>query len=178
MEGRARFLRLAVSRLAVSLLAGALVSVSSLGPPALAVTRSDPWGDAAVDVWRTSRNRAVIDEAFDRVRFKVIAQLSNDWSVAVRLDTRGGPGAEYRLRNFEAFGRSQCRIWRLPNGEPRRVRCGRKSIDDVLLYKLWWSVPRPWLAPAKAIRWHVRTHDVGGSADGPDDRAPDTGTYP
>ena len=32
----------------------------------------------------------MIDEVFDRVRFKVIAQLSNDWSVAVRLDTQVG----------------------------------------------------------------------------------------
>lgn len=75
----------------------------------------------------------MVDGAPDRFRFKVIAQLSNDWSISVYLDTRGDPGAEYRMRNFEAFGLGRCRIWRLQNGDPRPVPCGRKSIDDVLL---------------------------------------------
>jgi len=172
MEERTRLLRVGVSLLLICV----LVSVSS---PGAAVTRSDPRGDAFVDVRRTSMNKVLIDGAPIRLRFKVIATLSNDWSVFVYLDTRGDMGADYRLGNFEEFGMSRCRIRRIPNGDPRPVRCGLKFLDDVLLARLWWTVPRPRLSPDKVIHWRVHTHDVGFDPSGRhDDRAPDTGWYP
>ena len=78
MEGRARLLRIAVP-----LLVGMLVAVGSPGPGALAVTRWDPQGDAFVDVWRTSKNKVVIDGAPNRLRFTVIGTLSPAWSISV-----------------------------------------------------------------------------------------------
>lgn len=177
MEGRAW-----LPRITVLLLASVLVAVSSPGPVALAVSRWDPQGDAFVDVWRTSKNKVVIDGAPDRLRFKVIATLSPNWSVSVYLDTRGDSRADYRMRNFEAFGTSRCRIWRLPNGDPRPVRCRADLIDDdpsLLLARLWWSVPRSRLASDKVIRWHVHTRELTSDANGShDDRAPDSGWYP
>ena len=163
-------------RIAFSLLlVGVLVSVSS---PSMAVTRWDPRGDAYVDVWKTSKN--IVTGAPIRFRFNVIATLSNDWSIFVYLDTRGDPGADYRLGNFETFGIGRCRIRRVPNGDPRPIRCGREYIGETLLLaRLWWTVPRPWLAPDRVIRWHVQTHDVGFDPNGRhNDRAPDNGWYP
>ena len=172
MEGWARLTRVAVSLLLV----GVIVSVSS---PTAAVTRWDPRRDAYVDVRKTSKNKVLIDRAPVRLRFKVIATLSNDWSVFVYLDTRGDPGPDYRLGNFETFGMSRCRIRRVPNGDPHPIRCGLKFIDDARLARLWWSVPRHRLSPDKVIRWHVHTHDVGFDPHGRhDDRAPDMGWYP
>ena len=146
----------------------------------LAVTRWDPRGDAYVDVWKTSKHTIPIVAGPDRLRIKVIATLSNDWSISVYLDTRGDRGAEYRLINFEKFGISRCNLWRLQDGDRRRVRCGRRYIDDsILLSRLWWSVPRQWLGSDKVIRWHVHTRDVGFDPRGRhDDRAPDRGWYP
>jgi hypothetical protein len=173
MEGWAR----GTTRIAVSLLlVGVIISVSS---PSAAVTRWDPRRDAYVDVRKTSKNKVLIDGAPVRLRFKVIATLSNDWSVFVYLDTHGDPGPDYRLGNFETFGMSRCRIRRVPNGDPRPIPCGLKFIDDILLAKLWWIVPRHRLSPDKVIRWHVHTHDVGFDPHGRhDDRAPDEGWYP
>jgi hypothetical protein len=125
------------------------------------ITRWDPRGDGFVDVWRSSKNKVVVDGAPDRLLFKVIAELSNDWALTVYLDTHGSPRADYRLRHSETFGRGGCNVRRLPDGERRDVPCDRTFIDDVLLAKLWWSVPRPFLAPDKVVRWRVHTHDVG-----------------
>ena len=113
MEGRAW-----VPRIAVAMLVGVLVAVSS---PALAVTRWDPRYDSDADVWRSSKNKVVIDGG-NRLRFKVIATLLNDWALSVYLDTRGDRRADYRLRNFELFGLSRCVLVRLPNGHPGMSR--------------------------------------------------------
>ena len=171
--GRAR-----LSRIVVPLLVGLLVHTSSASG-AEGVTRWDPREDAFVDVWRSSKNIVVVDGAPDRFRFKVIAMLSNDWSLTVYLDTHGGPRADYRLRHSETFGRGGCNLRRLPDGERRDVPCNREYFDDPLLAKLWWSVPRPLLARDTVIRWRVHTHDVGFDPRGRhDDDAPDAGWYP
>jgi hypothetical protein len=171
--GRAR-----LAKIVVPLIVWLLVPTSSASR-ALEITRWDPRGDAFVDVWRSSKNKVVVDGAPGRLRFKVIAQLSNDWSLSVYLDTHGSPRADYRLWHSETFGRGGCNVKRLPDGEPRDVPCDRTFIDDVLLARLWWSVPRPFLAPDKVVRWRVHTHDVGFDPPGRhDDRAPDAGWYP
>jgi hypothetical protein len=170
---RARF-----AKIVVPLIVCLLVSTSSASS-ALEITRWDPREDAFVDVWRTSKNKVLIDGAPTRLRFTVITQISNDWSVAVYLDTHGDLGADYRLVKIEAFGINRCRIRRLPNGDPRPILCGFRSIDDVHLTRLSWTVPRPWLAPDKVIRWRVHTRDLGFDSRGRhDDRAPDRGWYP
>ena len=173
MAGRAWFPRIAALM---------LVGMLAVGSPALAVTRWDPRYDSDADVWRSSKNKVVIDGA-DRLRFKVIATLLNDWALSVYLDTRGDRRADYRLRNFELFGLSRCVLLRLPNGDPRHVPCSFKTIDDdILLRRLGWSVPRPWLKSDKVIRWHVHTTNAGAGGLHPNadrhDRAPDRGWYP
>jgi hypothetical protein len=171
--GRARF-----AKIVVPLIVWLLVPTSAASR-ALEITRWDPREDALVDVLRTSKNKVRIDGAPTRLRFKVIATISNEWSVTVYLDTHGDLGADYRLRNFEAFGRSWCRIWRLPNSDPRPIRCGLKRIDDVLLARLSWTVSRSRLAPDRVVRWRVHTHDIGFDPRGRhDDRAPDAGWDP
>jgi hypothetical protein len=167
--------RAQVRTLTLALLVGVLVAVS-LGADALAVTRRDTRGDAGTDVLRSRRWTESVEGA-RLVRLAVTAILSDDWSVAVYLDTRGGPRADYRLRNFEAFGMGRCLIWRLPEGDGRRVQCGRTFTDDPSVpERLWWAVRKSNLAPNKPIRWRVHTRDLAFL--GADDHAPDRGWYP
>jgi hypothetical protein len=161
--------------LTLTLLLGVLVAVL-VGPRAVAVTRRDAIGDAGTDVLRSRRWRE-FDEGVSMVRLGVTAILSDDWSVVVFLDTRGGPKEDFRLRNFEAFGMGRCLIWRLPDGAGRHVPCGRTFTDDPSVpERLWWAVRKSELAPDRAIRWRIRTRDL--AFQGPNDRAPDRGWYP
>ena len=161
------------------MLVGVIVAVSA---PALAVTRWDPRYDSDADVWRSSKNKVVIDGA-NRLRFKVIATLLNDWALSVYLDTRGDRRADYRLRNFELFGLGKVR----PRFDSRTVVPGRSRVlqDHRRRHPpqaARVSVPRGWLKSDKVIRWHVHTTNAGAGGLHPNanrhDRAPDRGWYP
>ena len=173
--------RAKLARVGAPLLVAIGVCLMSTGSHALAVTRWDPRGDANVDVWRTSKEKVAIDRAPNRLRFEVVGVISEDWSVSAWIDARGGAGADYRLLQAELFGITRCSGRRLPDGEPRSVRCSLTWVDDDLrTVILTWSVPRTMLRPDPGvIRWHVHTHDAAMDPRGRhDDRAPDRGWYP
>ena len=108
-------------------------------------------------------------------RLQGVWQPCPDWTVYVRLDTRGGPRAEYKLWDFEDLGAHSCG-GRLTNGDPIKVRCGvlYDAPKGTGRRMLTWSVPRPHLTVNKPIRWWIHTHYQGDPDDSRDDRAPDT----
>ena len=161
-------------RSAFALVASATLA-ALLAVPALAdtVVRHDADDfEIAPDVHSTAKHTIpAADGNGWRLRISVTGELGPRYQVRVRLDTRGGPKAEYvmaaivrRLELVSCFAR------RL-EGPFIRTNC------DADPFRVWWGVSRRDLHRDKAIRWRVV------ASGGPDvntvtDRAPDLGWYP
>jgi hypothetical protein len=112
-----------------------------------------------------------------RTKFTV-RLVASDWHLAVFVDSRGGPRADFKLRAFEDLGTRGC-SGRRRVGEEIDLRCGHRVAEFVGDWKAWWSIRRSVLEPTKRIRWRVVSDYPGGPVpDVPEkDRAPDAGWF-
>jgi hypothetical protein len=118
-------------------------------------------------VWVDRHRRAWLN-----VSFATHDPLDDYWSVAVRLDTRGGPRYDARIVIFDDGASEDCRFRR----RGMTARDARHRIIDV--DRVQCRVPLRWIEPRKRIRWRLFSAG-GGEGTGPaiDEYAPDMGWY-
>jgi hypothetical protein len=138
---------------------------------------SDPTGDGQADITATAK--AMVHKAPHHHRTKfTLRLLAPDWHVTLRVDSRGGPRADFKLLASEDLGTSQCSGTRR-GGEEIELRCGHRVAAFVGDWKAWWSIRRSVLDPTKRIRWRVVSDYPGEPVPGVPEKdwAPDAGWY-
>jgi hypothetical protein len=125
---------------------------------------------------RSTRRRVFIDDGRRLfVNFHTSEPLLGYWKVVVRLDTRGGPRSDARMRIFDdGAGSAGCTV-RFGSGPRREGEYHAPNFGD----RASCEVPLKWVRQNKRIRWKlVSRAGVEGTEPGVDEFAPDRGWYP
>jgi len=121
-------------------------------------------------VWVDAKARAWLS-----VTFRTYEPLIGYWTVYVKLDTRGGQYAEWRMRIRDTgTGRAGCSLRKPGAGEARRGSYTALASGSGATCR----VPLWLIQPNKHIRWKLFSpHGFEGSGRRVDEYAPDVGWY-
>jgi hypothetical protein len=93
------------------------------------------------------------------------------WTIVVRLDSRGGPHADVRMRlSDDGAGTASCRVRSLSSGVSREGTLRLASSGDRAVCR----TPLRWLRPNKRIGWKLLSR---AARSGVDEYAPDDHTW-
>jgi hypothetical protein len=95
------------------------------------------------------------------------------WTILVRVDSRGGPHADARMRLYDdGAGRTTCKVWFFSSGVTHRGEL-RFGGEPPSYRRVLCRVPLRWVHPNKRIRWKLFSRAAGNGIDeyAPDDHS-------